>query len=119
MQIHIHIHKHSHNVDEKEIINKLNKIIMANERIDAAVETILAKQAESATSIEGIAADITYLKENLPATGGLSEAEVEALAVKLEDAASKATAAADALKSLDESTDSDGVDSPEGGEIDE
>jgi len=83
---------------------------MANERIEAALATLTAKQSEAATSIDGIAADITFLKENLPATGGMTEAEVEELTVKLEDAAAKATAAADSLKSLDDSTDSDGDD---------
>ena len=85
---------------------------MANERIEAALATLTAKQSEAATSIDGIAADITYLKSNLPATGGMTEAEVDALATQLEDAAAKATAAADALKSLDDSTDSDGTEEP-------
>lgn len=81
---------------------------MANERIEAALATLTAKQTEAATSIDGIAADITYLKEGLPATGGMTEAEVEELTAKLEEAATKATAAADALKALDDSTDSAG-----------
>lgn len=117
MNIHIHIHKHS--VDEKQIINKLNQLTMANERIEAALATIQEKQAQSATSIEGVASDVTYLKSNLPATGGMTQEEVDALAVKLEDVATKATATADALKALDDSTDSTTVDSPEGGEVTE
>lgn len=91
----------------------LNKILMANERIEAALAQLQSAQAESATAIEGVAADITYLKENLPATGGMTEAEVEELTAKLEEAASKATTAAESLKALDASTDST-TDSPEG-----
>jgi hypothetical protein len=93
---------------------KLNTIIMANERIDAALATLSAKQSEAATSIDGIAADITFLKDDLPATGGMTEAEVTELTTKLEEAASKATSAADALKSLDDSTDSAGNAGEEG-----
>lgn len=85
---------------------------MANERIEAALAQLQTAQAESATAIEGVAADITYLKENLPATGGMTEAEVEELATKLEDAAAKSQAAADSLKALDAATDSDGDDEP-------
>lgn len=78
-----------------------------NERIEAAINSILSSNGEIKTSIEGVAKDVTFLKDGLPTTGGMTEEEVAALATRLEGIATATQEAAAALKTLDESTNSE------------
>lgn len=59
---------------------------MANE----ILQELQAKIAEGATRLDNIAADITAIKENLPAEGGLTAEEVAQLRVDLDGLVTKA-----------------------------
>jgi uncharacterized membrane protein YgaE (UPF0421/DUF939 family) len=53
------------------------------------MEELKALILRISTGVDNIKADITRIKENLPATGGLTEAQVAELRTSLEDAAAK------------------------------
>jgi predicted nucleic acid-binding Zn-ribbon protein len=87
------IHNHIHfNVLEKlialeaKIDNLLNITTMSQEILDQ----LTAKVNAVTTSLANIKDDITRIKDSLPTSGGLTEAEVADLSAKLDAAVSQA-----------------------------
>jgi hypothetical protein len=67
-------------------LKQLKQSKMANE----ILQELQAKIAEGATRLDNIAADITTIKENPPAEGGLTAEEVSQLRVDLDGLVTKA-----------------------------
>lgn len=86
-------------------------LLLIIKQLQMAAETLaelkaLAQRANTAldtqsTAITNIAADIQRIKDGLPTTGGLNDAEVAELRTDLEAVATKAEAAATAADTLD------------------
>lgn len=82
----------------------LNIVTMSQETL--AQLKALAQRANAAldtqtTALTNIAGDITRIKDGLPTTGGLTEAEVADLKADMEGVATKAETAASAADALD------------------
>ena len=83
------IHNHIH-VDVKAIEAKLDKILNKQTMAQETLDALIAKADAATTSLANIRQDIVTIKENLPASGGLTEAEVATLSAKLDSLAGEA-----------------------------
>lgn len=72
----------------------LDQLLAKLNEQEAAIDSI-------ATSVTNIDADIDVIKENLPTSGGLTEAEVATLSAALDNVKTKTTAVKDAVAALD------------------
>jgi hypothetical protein len=80
------------------IIKNQNKIIMANERIEAALSQINESTNVMADATLNIADDIRRIKEKIGT--GMTDAEVEAVTTRLEASAQTLTQQAAALQAI-------------------
>lgn len=96
------------NRKRNEVYTTLKKILKLQIMSDQNLQELLAKVLNleqsgiaTAESLTNIAADITAIKEGLPATGGLTEEEVSTLRSSLTKAETAITNAKNAAASLD------------------
>jgi len=90
--------------NSKKIDKILNLLKMANETLQellTRVQGLEQSAVQTMQSLSNIDADIDRIKEGLPQTGGLTEAEVVELRSSLDQAQTAITAAKDAAASLD------------------
>lgn len=85
----------------KIIIKKLTMSELNLQELLTKVQGLEQSGVEVQTSLTNIAGDITAIKEGLPATGGLTEAEVAIVRTSLERAELSITAAKNAAANLD------------------
>ena len=115
----LNIHVTVHRKEDPEAITVLDKILLRLGALDrhvaelkelitmnaaelqAKLDAVLEKQTQTGTAITNIAEDIRRIKESIPTSGGLTEAEAQALSATLDTVLANADALATAATALD------------------
>lgn len=83
----------------QRLLKMMEKTMATAADINAKVDALSAKFTALGASVAAIRADIQVIKDNLPSTGGMTQAEVDALDTRLGEVATAAdTVVADAAE---------------------